>query len=72
MAKRKSLGGNAITPIVPSKAAVPANKNSIGGSSLSGGRAGKARKSKGGKRTLNTLAGKSGIMNPPQGGGYNG
>ena len=30
----------------------------------------KPRKSKGGKRTLNTLGGKSGIMNPPSGGGY--
>lgn len=72
MARKKSSGGSKFAPMRGGDSAIKANPG-IPVSSLVGSRiTGKPRKSKGGKRTLNTLSGRSGIMNPPTGGGYNG
>jgi hypothetical protein len=69
---RKSIGGAGTPPLVAGKAAVPPTKvraktpAGLRGSKVSN----KTKASKGGKRTLKTLGGTSGIMNPPAGGGY--
>jgi len=58
-----------ISPMIGSQSTIKPNKTI--GDTTGGSKVGKKpRKSKGGKRTLNTLGGKSGIMNPPSGGGY--
>ena len=74
MAKGKSkakIGGPGAPALVGGSAVIKPNTNTVkvpglvGSKVKSGG-----RKSKGGNGTLSTLSGKSGIMNPPQGGGY--
>lgn len=59
--------GGKIQPMIGGKSAIKPNG---GSGAVSGTRAGKTRKSKGGTKTLKTISGKSGIMNPPKGGGY--
>lgn len=71
MARRKSLGGNGIAPMIGGSASVPANKNSVKApAALKGSKAGKAKRGKRSGGSLSTLSGKSGIMNPPTQGGY--
>lgn len=72
MARKKSSGGSKFAPMKGGDSAIKANPG-IPVPSLVGAKiTAKPRKSKGGKRTLKTHAGRSGIMNLPTGGGYNG
>jgi hypothetical protein len=69
VAKGKGVNSS-IIKMVGSKAGGVVKKPAAIPAGFKGKKAGKAKASLGGKSTLKTLGGTSGIMNPPTGGGY--